>query len=290
MVLCPITTIVYGILQKAQRETCAMEEAMINGMYERKHKPLPSSERRFLKRLFQERPYVELHVNVCLVAKFLRLPGSTISRCLVRLLSCDELSSSTVYELVAVAIGIVRAIQQNDMQRASGAGTSTLSMVKSVRPTNTTSAIEYLTLSAVCAPSELGTVLFKLPPRMGDIVEEVQRRCYTLLHLVASNRDLLCDAALDRFASADASAAAGPSETKERDRHDGEEEDFAKMIRKQNVEDIRTALFDDATKKRHDYIGLIKSLSDETKRLFQETRGDDSITVDYLLETYEVFL
>lgn len=271
IVCCPVTTIVFGILHNAQSKTCALGETVMCEAYDRKHKPMPSRVCRVLKRMFEERPYIKIPINPALVAKFLLMPDSLIGKKLLRLLCDDSLDESIVFEMIAVAVGMIRAIQRNDMVHS----TFSKSIALANAPTRTTDVLSYMSMSACSTPSELGSVEFHLPPNMIRVVEEVELRVHTVLSIVSSYRDSIAAACLSSIEAMDASISdATPCI---------DDEDGSQSLLRDTIVYIKSCIFDSTTKKRLDYIELVQSLSEQSKQaLHCDTRGP---SVDFLLTT-----
>lgn len=275
--LCPITTVVFGILQQSEKLTCAYSESLITSMYEAKRKPIPGSERRFLSRLFKESPYVEYRINVALVAKFLRLRESVISRKFLVLFTDDELDPQTKNELMAVAVGMVRAIQRNDLEHSVQSKSASDSLLM----TSSSSVLSYLSASSFCSASSLGCVLFRLTPAMSTIINDVEARCFTLLSTASRYRDFLLDSFLDRCHS-----SYEEQETQDQKlKSSSEDLDLQTILRKQSLDTVRATLFDAATKKRIDCIDFVRGLSQSSKTLLQQPTGFVS-GVHFLLATF----
>lgn len=296
-VLCPVSTILFGVLHKAQASTCAFPVSLIIEAFERKKKPLPGSEKRFIARAFAERPFKEVRVNVALVAKFLMLESSAISRKLLLLLAVEDMPQHVLFEICAVALGLVRAIQRNDMEHSTAAKQS---IAGTLAETKTDSPLSYIALSRHCPPSQLGSVPLKLPPSMAAVAEEVEARVFHVLSTTYRYRDEIFEVGEDQQQQQPVrqsptldmisciKSVSSPSESVAESSKNGldpSEEQVRSEIKRDNRDFVRRTLFDSATGKRFDAICFLTTLSSITKeRLAQD--DEHCPGMHYLLSTF----
>lgn len=266
---CPVTTIVFGVLHKAQRTTCTMAESALREQYQRKNKPIPGRVLRVLNSLLVKQPYLRIRINPALVAKFLAMYHSLTGKKLLRLMCDDSVEESIAFESIAIAIGMVRAIQRNDMSHS----TLKKSIVLSNSPTQTTDALSYMAMSVYASPSELGSIEFCLPPNMVCIIEEVEHRVHAVLSIVTAYRDELADSCLSSPESFDtevakvcvSSAGADSTGTDTVSDEATLKKQCQALLLRDTLLYVKSCIFDSSTNKRLDYIEHFRTLSARTK-------------------------